>query len=230
MKCTSNQYYYVALALMASTMLSGNRSAEAQSSSLYRPAQRAVSSVPLTLAETSYTYQPRPERREFHEHDVVTVNVDMKWEATTSGELERKKRMDHRFAITDWIRFNGLSFIPDPMEEGEPAVSAELDQKIKNEGDLERRDTLEFRITCEVASIQDNGLLFLEGTHSQRIGEENKVFSFSGYVRPEDVGPDNIVQSERVFKQTITEIPSGSVYDSHRRFWGMRLLDHVSPF
>ena len=193
------------------------------------PTQRQQEGAQLTLGQMSFTAQPVQAPRTFNEHDLVTVIVKKNWRSLNEGELERKRKMNSSYGITKWISFNGLSFGPSKMSGGAPAIGAELDSQFKNEGSVVRRESLEFKITCAINSIQENGLLLLEGTDSTTLAEEGKILYFVGYARPQDIQPDNTILSERIMHE-IKEIPSGSVYDSYRRNWGQKAIDRWSPF
>ena len=205
--------------------------AAAQSSMIgTMPTQRQQEGAALTLSQMSYTAQPLESPKVFREHDLVTVIVKNNWRSLNEGELERKRRMSSEYGITKWLSFDGLSFGPSKFAGGSPAIGAELSSNFKNEGTVTRRESLEFKITCRVMSIQENGVLFLEGTDTTTLGEEGKKIYFSGFARPQDIQPDNTILSERMHEPEIKEIPSGSVYDSYRRNWGQKAIDRYSPF
>ncbi len=85
-------------------------------------------------------------------------------------------------------------------------------------------------MTCRITSKQDNGNLIIEGTQDTTIGEENKIMHVAGIIRPEDIGPDNTIDGDRVGELVIKEVPSGNVYDTTRRSWGAQLIERWKPF
>lgn len=215
---------------MASSDTSRNNAAAQTSMLGATPTQRQQEGNLLTLGQISFTIQPVEAPKVFREHDLVTVVVKKNWRSLNEGELERKRKMSSEYGISKWISFNGLSFGASKFKDGAPALAAEANTQFKNEGSVVRRESLEFKITCSIDSIQENGILLLEGTDSTTLAEEGKIIYFSGYARPQDVQPDNTILSERLYMPEIKEVPSGSVYDSYRRNWGQKAVDRISPF
>ena len=194
------------------------------------PTQRQLEGVPMTLGNMSFTV-PQAEAPKFiHEHDLVTVIVKNYWRSTTKGAMERKKKMQTEYGISKWPSINLFGIGASKMADGAPAIGADINTKFKNEGSVERREQVEFRITCRIISIEENGVLLLEGTDVTTLGEEGKILYFSGYARPQDIQPDNSIKSELINDPIIKEVPSGSAYDSYRRNWGQKLIDRYSPF
>jgi flagellar L-ring protein precursor FlgH len=195
------------------------------------PTQRELERAQMTLGSMSFTAMPAQAPKVFREHDLVTVIVSKDWRQTNKGTMERKKNMKADYKITKWPSFTGLFGIgASTFEDGAPAIGGSIDSKFKNQGTITRREQLEFKITCEIASIQENGILYLEGLDTTTLGEEGKIIYCSGYARPQDVQPNNSVKSEIMFSFDIREIPSGSVQDSIRRNWAQKLIDRYSPF
>ena len=206
--------------------------ATAQSSMIgTTPTQRQLEGAQLTLGKMSFTAQQPQAPKTFREHDLVTVMVNKDWRQTTQGAMERKKNMQSDYRISNWPSLSGLfHFGASKFEGGTPAISANLNTKFKNEGSVVRREQLMFKITCQIETILENGVLYLEGTDRDTLAEEGKIIHFSGYARPQDILPNNMIPSELIYDRTINEIPSGSVYDSYRRGWGQKLIDRYSPF
>lgn len=194
------------------------------------PTQRQLEGSPLTLGQMSFTAQPIEAPKVFRERDLIKVLVKNNWRSLNEGELERKRKMNSEYGVTKWISFNGLNFSASKLTGGAPAIGAEVDSQFKNEGSVVRRESLEFQITCRIMSIEENGVLFIEGTDSTTLAEEGKIIYFSGFARPQDVKPDNTISSDDIHERDIREIPSGSVYDSYRRNWGQKAIDRWSPF
>ncbi|MCL2119464.1 MAG: flagellar basal body L-ring protein FlgH [Planctomycetaceae bacterium] len=195
------------------------------------PTQRQLEGAQMTLGRMSFTAQPMEAPRTFREHDLVTVIVNKDWRSTSKGTMERKRKMQSDYGITKWVSFNGLFGIgASKFDDGAPALGGKIDSKFKNEGTMTRREQLEFKITCQVESILENGVLYLEGTDKDLLAEEGKIIELTGYVRPQDIQPDNTIKGELVYQREINEIPSGSVQDSIRRNWGQKLVDRYSPF
>jgi flagellar L-ring protein precursor FlgH len=195
------------------------------------PTRRQEEGATRTLGSMSFIAQQPVAPKVFREHDLVTVIVNKSWVSSNKGAMERKKRMNTEYGISKWVSFNGLFNIgASKLEDGAPAIGGKIDSKFKNEGSTVRREQLEFKITCQVESIQENGVLYIEGTDKDMLAEDGKIIELTGYVRPQDIQPDNTIKGDLVYLREIREIPSGPAYDSYRRGWGQQLVDRYSPF
>jgi flagellar L-ring protein FlgH len=201
--------------------------AAAQNSSLYgTPQQRPA----LTLSECSWTLLTPEEPRTVKLHDLITVMVDEKSVMISDGQMDRKKKAYGDLILKDWIKLRGLNVLSAPMKNGDPHIRGELDNKMQSQGNLETRDSLKFKITCNVVDIRPNGNLVIEGRRSISNNEDVWDYSLTGEIRPESIMPNATVLSENVADMKIVKRESGHVRDSYRRGWMLQWLDKYQPF
>ena len=184
----------------------------------------------LKMAEASLTYQPAPRQKVYEIEDLVQVHIKQKWDYNNVANNQRKKSIKTKYRLTGWFKWPDILAMPIKSDAPLPEIGGELDHKTQNQGNLLRRETIDFKISCRVTSKQDNGNLVIEGTQNTTFGEENKVMHVAGVIRPEDIAPDNTIEGTRVGDLVIKEIPSGNVYDTTRRSWGARLIEQWKPF
>jgi len=209
------------------TCLAAVTPAAAQDSSLFSPARARG----LTLQNSSWTFEPKPEPRPIQVHDIITVLVDEKSVVISEGELDRRKKANIDAVLEDWVLLRGLKLFPDPQSAGDPAIKGKLDKKYRAEAELETRDSMIFRIAVEVVDIRPNGTLVVEGHRTIRNNDEQWDYSLSGLVRPDDINQQtNTVQSEAVSQLRITKREGGIVRDGYRRGWLQTLLDKYQVF
>ena len=214
--------------LIAAVIFAAADIAFGQSASMYGdPSARRM---PLTLANSSWTYQAPPLPKQIKTYDLITVLVNYKSQVISEGETDRKKKASFKATIKDWILLKNWSLLPDPQSLGDPTVNAEWHNKMKSEGSMESRDAMEFKIACTVVDVRPNGVLVLEGHRTIRNNDEVWDLSLTGTVRPEDLLSNNTVLSENVADLNIFKRESGSVRDSYRRGWMMRWLDKYQLF
>lgn len=219
----------IILTLAVLTLFCG--STLAQSGSLGgRTAMLSPSGRTLKMSEASLTYQPAPRQKVYQVEDLVTVHIRKTYNYNNVANNQRKKSIKTKYRLTGWFKWPDILAMPVKSDAPLPEIGGELDHKTQNQGNLLRRETLDFKITCRVTSKLDNGNLVIDGTENTNIGEEGKIIHVLGVIRPEDIGPDNTISSERVGELVIKEIPSGNVYDTARRSWGARLIEQWKPF
>ncbi len=215
------------LAAIVSTAGAGR--AAAQSGSLYGTPQRRA---PLRLKQVDLGYVPMPQPRELRLNDLVTVLVDEKSQVISEGEMDRRKKASLSAVLKDWIIFSpaSLGVRPDPQSAGDPKIDGEWNNKYRAQSDFESRDAMKFNIAARVVDIRPNGLLMIEGRRVIVNNEDTWEFSLLGLIRPDDVSPNNTIESENVAEMRIVKREKGHVRDGYRRGWMGRWLDRYQPF
>jgi flagellar L-ring protein precursor FlgH len=202
--------------------------ANAQSGTLPYPGQEG--DAPFLLPQRSWWYQQLPPARKLKKHDIVTVVVNVRTQVLSEGDLQRRKRANLDAVLSNWIRFDGLALKPAPQNDGDPRVTGSLNSQYRADGEMETRDRMQFTIAAKVADVLPNGHLVIEAQQTINNNEEVWKQTLRGYVRPEDVLPNNKVLSENIAELTICKEEAGSIRDSYRRGWLTRFYDYISPF
>jgi flagellar basal body L-ring protein FlgH len=213
-----------------------HRRARADSAAAHAPsdalsAQRAPesnSSNPV-LDRTSLIAVELADPREFHVHDIITIIVQESKIYESEADTESKRRFDFQSELQEWFRFSECKLVAETFPNGFPNVDYTLNNRVKNEGEVEREDTLVTRIAAEVIDVKPNGNLVLEARHHIGHDEEEIIASLTGVCRSKDVSPDNTILSSKVADFDFTATHSGAVRDAARRGWVTRLLDFLRP-
>ncbi len=185
---------------------------------------------PLTMANSSFTYQAPAEPKTWKINDFVTVLVEEKARMIREGQIDQRKKAEGAMALSDWIALDGFAVVPDPQTEGDPKISGILDNKYRAQANLQNRDTFETSIQCVIVDIRPNGTMVLEGHAAAKFDEEEWELSISGIVRPEDILPNNTVKSEKIVEKRIQRLSAGHGRDGIRRGWLQKVFDKFQPF
>jgi flagellar L-ring protein precursor FlgH len=86
----------------------------------------------------------------------------------------------------------------------------------KNTGSTSRTANLAARITAKVTEIKPNGDLVIEGSRDVKANDETQILKISGQVRPDDVAPDNTVQSTFVADAKIEYTGKGVIAEKQK--------------
>lgn len=208
-------------------LLAGSRSAVGQSSSVFGDPRTRT---PITMADSSWTYEMPPEARQFRLHDQLTVMVSEKSIVSSQGQIDRRKQATFDALLSHWVLLSGAAFIPDPQTAGSPEVTGSYNNTMQAKGDLKTSDTMTFSIAVSVVDIRPNGYLVVEGRRTINNDGDTWEQSLTGVVRPADILPNNTVKSESVADLRILKRDAGQVRDSYRRGWLFELMDKYQPF
>lgn len=175
---------------------------------------------------------PMPQPRTLKLNDIVIVTVDEKSHVLSEGEMDRRKNTSLQATLKDWIIFSPRSFgiRLDPQSAGEPKIDGQWDNKYRAQADFEARDAMKFTIAARVVDVRPNGTLVIEGRRIIQHNEDSWEYFLLGVIRPEDVKPNNTIESEKIAELRIWKRESGHVRDGYRRGWLMEWLDRFQPF
>jgi len=85
-------------------------------------------------------------------------------------------------------------------------------------------------VTVTVVEVLTNGNLMVRGEKQLAFTEGSEVIQISGIVRPNDVSPNNIVESKRLANAQITYRGRGDMANASRAGWGTSALMKLWPF
>jgi flagellar L-ring protein precursor FlgH len=182
--------------------------------------------APMLLAQNSDQSGRRrisswtSDRREYEVGDVITVLVS---EATLASATKSQTGTDQQSRKNDMgidlPKVGPLSSLPNidgTMSTGKSSSS-------KQSGNATRGVNFRGDISVRVVEIDKRGQLKLQGTKSVDVDKNRQKLEFSGWVRPEDIGKDNIVASERVADVALTYQLNGDIGKTRGGIIGRRL-------
>lgn len=68
------------------------------------------------------------------------------------------------------------------------------------------------------------------GQKKLTLNNGDEYIRLTGIVRPSDISPDNIVESDRIANADIKYIGAGQIADAGKRGWLSRAVNSASPF
>jgi len=157
---------------------------------------------------------------------VISESAKGKKEATTKGgtKSDVNASLEELFGLTQQLSAKNPDIDPSQL------IKASTERTFEGDGSTEREGSLTARITVRVEKVAPNGNLWVEGQEVVSVNGENQLIEVSGWVRPEDIGPNNEVLSWRLADARIDFYGAGEVSLMQRRGWMTRVLDVVWPF
>ena len=98
------------------------------------------------------------------------------------------------------------------------------------EGSADQNASLTGAVSVTVVEVLANGNLMVRGEKQLALTEGAEVIQVSGIIRPEDVSPNNMVQSRRLANAQIAYRGTGDIAAVAKTGWGTRALLKVWPF
>ena len=150
--------------------------------------QRAYYDTGPRMSDSSWTFVQAQQPRKYALHDMIYISVSETAQSSSEADVQRRKNAIYDGSLEEWVYMLSLFTIkPAPQRDGDISAKGQLNQTYRAEGDIESRESIQLKITAEVADILPNGNLVLEA--HKRIRVNNAVFevSLSGICDPEDI-------------------------------------------
>jgi flagellar L-ring protein precursor FlgH len=111
-----------------------------------------------------------------------------------------------------------------------PALKFDSKYDFDGGGKINNSERIVARIAVVVMDVLPNGNLIVEGKRQTSFAGESQDIILRGVVRPVDIAANNTVFSYNVAEASIRFVSKGTVTDSQRKGWFMRLWEKISPF
>ena len=97
-------------------------------------------------------------------------------------------------------------------------------------GTADQKASLIGSVSVSIIDVLPNGNLVLRGEKQLALSEGTEIIQVAGMIRPEDISPNNMVQSRRLAKAQITYRGTGDLAAATRAGWGTSALLKFWPF
>ena len=162
--------------------------------------------------------------------DIVTVAIYEK--ASASKEASTATGRDSN-ASADITKFFGLETNLTNLNSSLDPTNL-IDVGYKNDftgtGKTSRKEDLIATLTTRVVEVLPNGNLRIVGGKTVTVNNEDQIIRLAGIIRPADISPTNIVDSQHILDANIEYTGNGVISDKQKPGWMVRILDNVWPF
>lgn len=157
-------------------------------------------------------------------NDIVTVQVIESISGSGAADSALAKSGTNFASLSNF--FGVESNLPSSID---PAslVDSLMETDFEGGGATNRSGALTAIVTTRVAEVLPNGDLVLEGVREVEINGDRQVLLLSGIVRPEDIGPNNVVFSPAVGQLRIKYYGEGLIKDSLKPGFITRILNKI---
>jgi len=157
--------------------------------------------------------------------DVVTIVVVERASAVAKGTTKSARSSSTANSIS---ALAGLTRATGPLAN---LANISGDSQLSGEGATSRETVVDTTLSARVTQVLPNGALVVEGSKTVQVNSEQQVVTVRGVVRPVDLSPGNLVQSDRLAYLEVRINGKGVVADAVRRpFFLYRLLLGLLPF
>lgn len=186
----------------------------------------------IEAQQVSLFWVAEPEPVVYQKHDIITIIVDEVSSQTSSQTLETEKEARSQVDLNAMLNY--LALLELRLEEGDRNNIQLLDfqarREFTGEGDYERQDRFNARITATVLEVKPNGNLVLEATKRIEKDDEIQHFVLYGVVRADDITRQNTVLSSQMANLNIKVENEGALRDAAKKGIITEILDTLFAF
>lgn len=153
--------------------------------------------------------------------DIITVVLTERTQSSKSSSVETDKSTNVGIQAPT-VLGRELSVLGNPL-----SASMGSNSDFAGEGSADMSNSLDGNITVTVHQILPNGTMLVRGEKWLTLNQGDEYIRVSGLVRPQDIGPDNTVESTRLADARITYSGTGATHDSNVMGWLARFF--ISP-
>lgn len=188
-------------------------------------AVRAVASKPLPINDgaiykSGYEVALFEDTKARRVGDIITVILSENTNASIKAKTITRKDVE------------GVMAAPTVLGRGITKAGAALfggaldgERSFKGQGDTSQRNLLTGTISVVISEVLPNGNLMIRGEKLLTLNQGVEHIRVSGIVRPDDVTPDNTVQSAKIANAKILYGGQGALAESNSKGWLQRIFD-----
>jgi len=193
------------------------------------PQPKIASSVPTgSIFSPSNADSWFGEKKTYQIGDVITVllSESMNGSASATNEASRE-------TSTDVLTAAQIARIGSPgglLLDSQNGTPIDTTVSSSGSGATGQSASLTGTMTAQVLEVFPNGNLMIRGEKIVNFSTGSEVIQVKGIIRPQDVQPDNTVQSKRIASAQISYKGTGQNANASRTPWGTNLLMAIWPF
>ena len=161
--------------------------------------------------------------------DILTILVEESNDSTKANNTKTAKTASVDAAINSFLYSPAASGLL--TKSGKlPAMNFSTKNAFDGGGSINNSEKITTRLAVRVVDTLPNGNLIIEGKRQTVLAGETTDAILRGTVRSEDVTANNTIFSYNIADARIQFHSKGSLSDSQRKGWFLRVWDKLTPF
>lgn len=161
--------------------------------------------------------------------DILTVIVTISDKAQIANQTSRNRSASNSAGVGGVLGSAFGAIAPDDVS-ADAALSATSGLSDSGTGSVKRSEVLQTQVAAIITQVLNNGNLVIEGHQEVRVNFEVRDLIVAGIVRPEDIGNDNTISSNKIAEARIAYGGRGQITDVQQPRYGQQILDAILPF
>lgn len=161
--------------------------------------------------------------------DLVTIDIAQNASASTDDKSQVQRQSSTTASVAAFLgvpatfgHYAGTQF--------SPSFDMSGDNNFKGQGLTSTSNSVVAQVAAVVIQIEDNNILAVRGRTNVNVNGDVRAIAITGYIRPEDIGPDNTVSSNDIADMNVQYVGVGPTQSAHHVPWLQDTLNHYWPF
>jgi flagellar L-ring protein precursor FlgH len=172
-------------------------------------------------------------------NDIVTILISETSAATKKATTNASRDSSANYGISNFFGMNpdfgvqGWALLKDFYHSGNvfsPTLTGSGKSDFKGTGDTVRQGTIKAAIAARIVEVLPNQNLVLESRKEILVNNEKEILVLKGMARPDDISPNNTIQSQFIANAQIYLVGNGVLDDKQHQGWLVRFFDKIWPF
>jgi len=159
----------------------------------------------------------------------LTINVTIDDEAEFENTTERSRTAGRGLGVGTGLLGSLFDLIPG-VGDTSAVISLNATTNSDGDGSIERSEELTTNIAAIIVQQLPNGNLVIEGKQEVRVNFEVRELIVAGIIRPDDIQPDNTIDSSKIAQARISYGGRGHITEVQQPGYGQQFIDIVAPF
>lgn len=161
--------------------------------------------------------------------DILTINVTIDDEAEFENTTDRTRTAGRGLGVGTGLLGSLFNLVPG-IGDTNAVLSLNANTNTNGDGSIERSEELTTNIAAIIVQQLPNGNLVIEGKQEVRVNFEVRELIVAGIIRPDDIQPDNTIDSSKIAQARISYGGRGQITDVQQAGVGQQFIDAVAPF
>lgn len=177
----------------------------------------APDAVNGSVVPANMTGSPYGNQSDWQTGDIVTVNVSLSTTAQNSDNGNLKKTATFNDSGTQILGYK-------------PTLQLSSKTAFAGTGTTSGSNNVTTELAAIVTKVEANGILALKGRTNVNINGNVTGIEVTGFARPQDIGPNNTLDSSQLADANIQYVGIGDLNSAHHVPWLESTLSKYSPF
>jgi len=168
-------------------------------------------------------------------NDIVTVLITERISQSSQASKKLNEANSGGGAFDATVGANAMFNGHNVMSLGKTGIGLTLpamnsDRTFQGSGTQQRNEKFETTVSARIVKILANGNYYIYGTREIFVDGQKQIIQISGVIRPEDISPDNTIDSKYIADAKIAYKTEGDLKRFTEQNWFAKFWDAVVPW